>query len=601
MPNDEKGPKDIPKILSRGLDNWKILIRLGMAELLDNRTLLAKLYDIKKHLSESEGVPLALLSYEGIVERRQLESEMQIIVRIIRLPIEKGEPTIYFSANQSPDGIPYADMEASIDIFPFDSFEQIITLKKVLAVIRQSGISENMINPWQIRQKVRQVSEAMRSIKGVTIAEGQLPDAGEDAKIEFYFSATPSQDNSKEYYGSRRVKKGDMICRKTPPKDGENPGTNVKGVMIPARKGMDVELKAQKGVVLSFDKQEAKADTDGIVVIKWIEVEKVLLHGKKLIPTEVRLSVNPVMKVKGDQKVNITTDKAVEIEGNLTIGSRIVTNAEVHVSGSVLDGSVINSLDDITVDGDVVQSTLSSDKNVVTQGDVTDSKIMAKDKVIVNGEVRHTRVVGKDIIANRVIGSSISAKDSLTANFLDDGESDVISSITVGVQDFLRSRLEENQEYLSQAQTNFSRMGELFGETLLGKVTHSNIQQQWIKYISSLRSQNKNYNKSQLENLKTLFENIPTLRIMIEEKTEESQKIEQQISDTGEEAAIVVVRERVGRSQEVKLGNTTVQLEPCEKGVQLSNLDDPCKGEKDASGDPVKESRQLKVQESESF
>ena len=138
--------KDTPKILSKGLDSWKILIRLGMEELLDNRTLLAKLLEIKKHLSESEGVPLALLSYDGIVERRQLESEVQVIVRIIRLPIEKGEPTVHFLEKISPDGIPYSDMEAVMDICPFDSAEQIITLKKVLAVIRQSGIAEDLIN-----------------------------------------------------------------------------------------------------------------------------------------------------------------------------------------------------------------------------------------------------------------------------------------------------------------------------------------------------------------------------------------------------------------------------------------------------------------------
>jgi uncharacterized protein (DUF342 family) len=598
MMSEEKGAQDIPKILSRGLDNWKILIRLGMDELLDNRTLLTKLFEIKKHLSESEGVPLALLSYEGIVERRQLESEMQIVVRIIRLPIEKGEPVIHFSTKQSSDGIPYADMEASIDIYPFDSFEQIITLKKVLAIVRQSGIAEDMINPWLIRQKVRQVSEAMRSIKGVTIAEGHLPDPGTDAKIDFYFPAQPSEDNSHEYYGSRRVKKGDVICCKTPPKDGENPGTNVKGVVIPPRKGIDVELRAHKGVVLSFDKQEAKADADGIVVIKWIEVEKVLVHGKKLIPTEVQLRVNSVMKVKGDQKVDITTDKAVEVEGNLTIGSRIVTNAEVHVSGSVLDGTVINSLDDITVDGDVIQSELSSEKNVVTQGNISDSKIMAKERVIVNGEIRHTRVVGKDVTANRIVASNISAKDYLCANCLDDDESDVISSITVGVQDFLRSRLEENKEYLGQAQTNFSRMGELFGDALLRKVTHSNVQQLWVKYIASLRSKNKSYNRSQLEDLKTLFENIPTLRIMIEEKTEENGKMEQQISDTGEEAAMVVVRERVGRSQEVTLGGTTAKLEPCENGVQVSNLADQKDGGQEVAKEPLKESMQLNARES---
>jgi len=573
MGTDGKSAGETPKILSKGIDHWKILIRLEMEELLDNRTLLGKLFDIKKHLSESEGVPLALLSYEGIIERRQLESEMQVVVRIVRLPIEKGEPAIYFLEKQSPEGIPHADMEASIDIYPFDTFEQIITLKKVLAVIRQSGIAEDMINPWLIRQKVRQASEAMRSIKNIPIAAGKFPDPGEDAKIEFYFPVTPSQENSREYYGSRRVKKGDLICRKIPPRDGRNPGANVKGVVLSPHKGLDVELKAQKGVVLSFDKLEASADTDGMVVITWVEVEKTLLHGKKVIPTEVLLRVNPVLKIKGDQVVDITTDQAVEVEGNLTIGSRIVSNAEVHVSGSVLEGSVISSLEDITVDGDVARSELSSDRNVVAHGNIADSKVVAKEKVVANGEIRHTRVVGKDITANRIVGSSVLAQNSLCVNSLDDDESDVISSITIGVQEFRRSRLEENREFLGQAQTNFNRIGELFGEGHLKKVTHSNVQQQWVKYCASLRDQSRSYTRGQLDSLKKLFENIPTMRIMIEEKTAENEKIEQQMTDAGEGDAILIVREKVGRTQQVTLGNNAATLESCENGVQISNSD----------------------------
>jgi len=562
---------EAPKILSKGLDHWKILIRLGMEELLDNRTLLSKLFDIKKHLSESEGVPLALLSYEGIIERRQLESEMQVVVRIVRLPIEKGEPTVHFLEKRSPEGIPYADMEATIDIYPFDTFEQIITLKKVLAVIRQSGIAEDRINPWLIRQKVRQASEAMRSIKNTSIAAGKFPDPGEDAKIEFYFPATPSHDSSLEYYGSRRVKKGDVLCRKTPPRDGQNAGANVKGVVLPPHKGLDVELKAQKGVVLSFDKLEASADTDGMVVITWVEVEKNLLHGKKVIPTEVLLRVNPVLKVKGDQVVDITTDQAVEVEGNLTIGSRIISNAEVHVSGSIREGSVISSLEDITVDGDVARSELSSDRNVVAQGNITDSKIVAKDKVVVNGEIRRTRVVGKDITANRILGSNILAQNSLCVNSLDDDESDVISSITIGVQEFRRSRMEENHEFLGQAGTNFNRIGELFGEPYLKHVTHSNVQQQWVKYCSSLRNQSRSHSRGQLDILKKLFENIPTIRTMIEEKSAENERIQEQMEDSGEGDAMLVVRQRVGRTQQLTLGNKSATLESCENGIRMSN------------------------------
>lgn len=566
--------KAIPKIVGRGRDHWKVLIQLSFDELLDNRKLLVKLLQLKKYISQTEEVPLSLLHYEGIIERRQTESEMHVTVKIVRLPVEKGEPTIRFQEKIARDGTPYSDMKAVMDLYPLDSLEQIINFKKVLIAVQQSGIPEDIINPLLIRQKILQVTETMRCLKNIPIAVGALPEIGRDAEVEFFFPATVSEQDSREYYSSRRVKRGDLICRKIPPTEGKTPGTNVKGKVIPPRKGMDIEIKAQKGVSLSFDKLQAISAEDGMVVVKWVETEKKLHNGMKVIPSEVVLKVNPVLKIKGEEPVNITTSQAVEVEGNLRIGSRIITDGEVHISGSVEEGAVIRSLDDITVEGDVTKADLSSDMNIIADGNITDSKIVAKNEVIVGGEIRHTRVVGKNITANRISGSDILAQQQLTANYLDDDESDVVSRIAIGVQEFLQSRFEENKEFLEQAQANLQKIVQVIGEPFSSTVTHSNIQQQWVHFCSFTRSQKKRYTRRQLIDLKTLFQNIPTLKILVQEKQNENEKIERRMKETGDEETMIVVREKVGRHVNVEMNGSIRKLEAATGGLEIG-----CRGQ----------------------
>ena len=566
--------KEIPKIIGKGRDHWKVLIRLSFEELLDNRRLLKKLLNVKKYISETEDIPLSLLNYEGIIERRQSDKEMNVTVRIVRLPIEKGEPTIRFQEKLAKDGTPYSDMMAVMDLYPLDSFEQMIIFKKVLIAIEQSGISEDMFSPLFVRQKVRQVTETMLYLENIPIAVGTLPEIGRDAEVEFFFPAVPSEKNSLEYYSSRRVKKGDIVCRKIPSTEGKTPGTNVKGKINPPRKGMDIELKAQKGISLSFDSLQAIADHDGMVVVKWVETEKRLPQGRKVIPTEVQLKVNPVLKIKGEEVVNITTGQAVEVEGNLKIGSRIITDGEVHVAGSVEEGAVVRSLDDITVEGNVNKADLSSDMNVIANGNVFDSKIVAKNDVIVGGEIRNTRVVGKNITATRISGSNILTQQKLTVDYLDDDESDVASSIAVGVQEFLQSRYEENKEFLEHAEANLQKIVGTIGEPFSSAVTHSNIQQQWVHFCAQSRSEKKKYTRNQLTDLKTLFQNIPTLKILIQEKQKENEKIEQRMQQSGSEETMIVVREKVGKRVEVKMNGMSKELEASPTGIRIENKGD---------------------------
>lgn len=572
-----------PQIVEKGDDYWELTLHLSIDELLDNRKLLSRLWNLKKHISQEEMIPVEILHYEGIKRRRQIDSLMEITVRLVRKPIKKGEPIIQLLEKIGEDGTLYNDMQAVLTIYPLDSLEQVITLEKVLAAIKQAGVTEDLLDVESLHQKVQQIADTLSPMIDMPIAEGSLPDLGEDAQIEFFFPAQPSEENSQEYYCSRQVKQGDLICRKIPCTSGENPGVNVKGKEIPPRKGMDIKLKALEGAAMAVDQCQVHAKEDGVVTIRKLETKKKVLDGQKVFPTEIQLKVSPILKIDGKDKIDITTANSVEVEGNLKIGSRIITNGEVHVAGSVEEGSVVRSLDNITVEGNVSKAELSSDQNVVMRGDVSGSKIIAKDKIIVDGKIQQSRVVGKEISAKAVSGSTIYASNQITMDSLDDDESGIISTIAVGSREFFEDIYEENISFLEQATDNMNRICGVLGRLFINNVTHSNLHMQWIQFCAKARKENKKYTHEQLVSLKKLFENIPTLKVMIREKKKENQRIEQRITEASGEESVIVVREKVGKTQEVKVNGRSVALKATDQGVRINSDIPPNSGQTPAS------------------
>ena len=561
--------KTIPKIVNKGDDFWEIQIRLTLSEILDNRLMLMQLNEVKKYISETENVPMGLLRYEGITERKELSSEMHVTVRMWRCPIQRGDPVIRFMDKTNEDGSCFPDMKAVIDLHPLDTKSLEITLDKIQRVIQESGVSETLVDPTVIEEKVQEVMDTKCSLKNTTVAIGAMPENGEDAEVEFFFPTESSADDSDQCYRARHVKAGDLICRKIPPNEGKKPGLNVKGEEISSRKGLDIILRPLKGVSLSEDGLEVRANEDGIVVINQILYGTDHHNQHKVFSSEIQLSVNPVLKIKGEQTIDITTGDAVEVDGNLKIGSRIITKGEVFISGSVENESTISSNENISVKGDVIDSELSSDKDITTQGDVYDSKIVAKGKVILKGIVNHTEIAGTTIQAKHISGSNVVARDKLIVDTLDDDKSNLVSFIAIGAQQFLQTRHEINDEFLPVAMSNLRRITNIIGEPYASAVTYSNLQQQWGKFCNTIRSQRKLFNQKQLTDLRTLFQNIPTMKEIINLRQEENRMINDVVSRTKNEEAVIEVKEKVGKSQEVLLNGRSHTLEASDTGAHI--------------------------------
>ncbi len=380
---------DSLRVVSQAFDSWNVQFRVAMAELVDQQTLLRHLRQIKRKISEEFSVPETSLLFDGIVRRVKLEDSVDVVVRIKKQIFEKGNPVVHFKDGIGADMNRHTHMTALLSIFYLDEFDKPITLARVMQAVAQASIKENLLDEELIGRKLKEVLENRISVKNIPIAKGIFPDIGTDAVLEFFFQAAVTPDRTDEYYSSRKVARGDLLCRKTPPSEGRRQGISVIGGSLPPRSGQDIELKTGQGAEVSLDEQEIVADTDGIVIVTRSVKRVNLVNGVKEIPELVLISVKPVLKVEGNQVLDIASSQALEIIGDLHVGSRIVTDAEVFVSGDVEEGTLIEAAYDVTVQGDVRGASLTSQGNVITCRNVSDSQVVAREQVIIKGEVQN--------------------------------------------------------------------------------------------------------------------------------------------------------------------------------------------------------------------
>lgn len=574
------GPTGDPRVdfrvVSQAFDSWNVQFRVDVRELLDQKALLRHLRQIKRAIAREHSLPESCMLFDGIVRKTRTADFVDVVVRITKQIFEKGSPRIHFAEAPADDGTPFARMKALLDIFYLDQFERPITLDRVMSAVSEAGIATDSLDAGIISRRLQEVLEHHIPAKNILVARGEFPESGADAEIQFFFQAVAEPGNTDVYYSSRKVSKGDLLCQKTPATVGRKAGRNVRGETLPPRSGLDVELKAGPGVALSFDHNEAVAETDGVVVVDR-EIRRVkTLQGVKEFPRAVRLKINPLLRVEGNQVVDISTSQCVEVVGDLHIGSRILTDSEVFVSGDVQEDSIIEAGDDITVEGQIRSSIVSSDRSVIAQGSVRDSRLSAKDKIIIKGTVKDSTVVADTVSAGAVQGSKIVARKKAILDRIDADEGNILSTICVGMLDFFKQRVRDNQEFVEKARENLSRIELLLGSDLMHQIGATSPQTILMKFLAKHRMNQDPQSKKQVEVYRRLIESVlPTLQLMAQKEAENVDLARQIAQREQGDESVVVIRERIS-------AKTVISIDGVEGDI--SQLEGPAAIRSDGKG-----------------
>jgi uncharacterized protein (DUF342 family) len=223
-----------------------------------------------------------------------------------------------------------------------------ITLEEAIDAVREEEI-ENSVDTDRMQTLVRNADDQWH-----VIAEGQAPEDGADAffqpLVAEMVDRRPRIDESeradfRDLGGVITVKAGDPLIRRHPPTEG-SPGTDVRGLPIPANPGKDRHFKTSlKGVeVDESDPDLLLASIDGQPIWK-----------------DDNVTVSPVIDLDA---VDLST-------GNIDF------NGTIRVRGDVEHGMSLRARDDIQVGGTVDGADLVAGGDIIIKGGVIGQRRMA--------------------------------------------------------------------------------------------------------------------------------------------------------------------------------------------------------------------------------
>jgi uncharacterized protein (DUF342 family) len=533
-------------ILSRAFDSWVVEFRIAVSELLDQQQLLHHLRGVKQVIAETQSVSESCLVFDGILRKSREDEWVDVVVRIKKRIVESGAPRVTFRDERSVTGTTYSHMHALLDICYLDEFEQVVTLERIQRAIRDAGIAPDLVDHAMVAQKLAEVIDSQIPARAVPVAAGRLPDIGRDAEIQFYFQATADSQDLDLLYSSRRVTRGDLLCHKNPPSEGQHAGQNVLGQGLPPRAGLDINVVAGANAARSLDNLDIVAEADGVVEVQRV-YRQIHLSGRiKEIPESVTVKVNPLLRLEANEVVDVATSSAVEVLGNLRVGSRIVSDSEVYVSGDVETGASVTAADDILVKGAVDGATLSSQHNIHTGRSVANSQIHAQGDVTIDGDVHGSNVSGDRIRGRTATGSRFVARRGVTLDRVGADEGGVMSTICVGMQEFFKQRLVENRQFLEMARANLERIQLIIGEDLFERVDNTNVQTILMRFLARLHLDSNSRARQQVDVYRKLIESVPPTRALIAQKKRECEDIARKLSEPKTEGdGMIIVNERI--------------------------------------------------------
>ena len=359
---------------------------------------------LKINQSINDALLTALLKKEGLPP---LESKVSATLRKhlgewIRVTDKKIKRDGFIEVAYSPDLL-----RARMVYHPALGGSQDLSFDDVMALlIEEHGILPEFIDHVAVKNALSKPGNA------ILIAEGIPPKRGKDAQIVIVpmEKKSMSEDEKKvdwhEVSSSLiSVKAGEPVVEKIPPTEGE-PGTGVRGEVIPPTPGKDVDLATVQGKGLLLEED-----------IRLIAAKTGILKQE-----DGKFHIDEIFIVDGDLDFEVGNIKDVK---------------HIEIRGNVLPGFFIRVEGTVIVDGSVENATIEAGENVYIRGIVTlekggyikaggfvyakefiSAKVEAGDSVYTDSGFRHSDILaGKYIVAtnprSRTSGGILKARKSI--------------------------------------------------------------------------------------------------------------------------------------------------------------------------------------------
>lgn len=345
-------------------------------------------------------------------------------------------------------------MEAMADIYHQDFRGQMVTLDRMQAALAADDIKERP-DGSALAKAVAESKAKDIAVKGVVVCRGVLPRDGKDGWFQRFYEddantiGLETDDGRVDFRARglvRAVKPGSILGRLHPPQPGV-PGRDVRGMVIPAKDGVKIQIKAGDGV--ETDGTTYKAVAEGIVILAGGLIQ-----------------VSDVYETRGD--VNLSTGNINIEKGSVIVHGSILSGFSVSAPGNILVDEVIESAK-VKAGGDVeVKGGVIMDKGGQVQARGNLSVAFAKNAVIsAEGDVSIANEANNCVIYARGKVVALSGKGKIVGGAVRCGEGLYVNELgsELGVETAVHLGLERetNQEALTRKKQLKATLQKIYG------------------------------------------------------------------------------------------------------------------------------------------
>lgn len=416
-------------------------------------------------------------------------------------------------------------------------------------------------------EAVKEYANGRRLYQDLELAHGKEPIDGVDAKVRYLFdlnaSNAPKENedgtvNYKELGLIQNVSEKDLICKITPPKDGEK-GINVLGDEVLPKEGKTAELNLGQGVVLTDDGLEVRATMEGRVVFNKGTIE-----------------VSNIYTVKGDvgpETGNIRFNGSVVVQGNVMSDYSIFAKGDIVVNGYV-EASMLNATGNV-----IIANGMNGMKKgfIKADGNIT-VKFAEMAKLIAGGDILCDYSINSDFRANRNIVASGKKGSLLGGSYL---AGNMIEAKVIGSELNISMDLQIVPDWMHEVGftlnpeeriANYKKAGQEFAQDLADCEKGAAKMEKNLMQISQ-RLQ-KDLDRAEMEELKQKVLAYNQERTRLKEAIEEI-KVKQKVleADLLCEGCKIVVKDIIHTGVRIVMGTQTYRINGHEK-IQTYLLED---------------------------
>lgn len=226
-------------------------------------------------------------------------------------------------------------MNAYACLLPPENGGDGITLDEFLENMHYEGINYGIL-----QEEIQQELES-GYFRIFPIAQGTLPEAGEDGKVTELFQRRRNmclevQNESKVDFGQdiplQPIRKGAVICMIRPPKPGTD-GMDVTGRKLACPQAVSADIPQGKNTTIRRGGQALIASVDGIL---YIENDLFCIHEQKIIDGDLN-QFQGVLQISGNLYIGGNVDGEVDIEasGDIVINGKLGQARVTSIGGTI--------------------------------------------------------------------------------------------------------------------------------------------------------------------------------------------------------------------------------------------------------------------------